>query len=128
MRRYLPIISCMRRQRGTLLPIEVDILEAGLDLQRHGEPEFHGFAIAKELRDRDGARRLIAHGTLYKALARLERAGMLESRWEAPESAAAEQRPRRRLYRVCGAAERALAKARSARRAGPRPAPGLEPS
>jgi PadR family transcriptional regulator len=118
----------MRRQRGTLLPIEVDILEAGLDLQRHREPEFHGFAIAKVLRDRDGARRLIAHGTLYKALARLEQLGLLESRWEAPESAAAEQRPRRRLYRVSGAAERALAQARSARRAGPRPTPGLEPS
>jgi PadR family transcriptional regulator, regulatory protein PadR len=118
----------MRRRQGTLLPIEVDILEAGLDLQRHGEPEFHGFAIAKSLRDRDGARRLIAHGTLYKALARLEQAGMLESRWEDPETAAAEQRPRRRLYRVSGAAEGALAQARSARRTGPRPAPGLEPS
>ena len=118
----------MRRQRGTLLPIELDILEAALDLQRHGTSEFHGFAIAKELRDRDGARRLTAHGTLYKALARLEQSGLLESHWEDPESAATEQRPRRRLYRVSGAAERALAQARSARRAGPRPAPGLEPS
>jgi PadR family transcriptional regulator, regulatory protein PadR len=118
----------MRRQRGTLLPIELDILEAGLDLQRHGTPEFHGFAIAKELRDRDDARRLTAHGTLYKALARLQHSGLLESRWEDPEAAAAEQRPRRRLYRVSGAAERTLAQARSAHRAGPRPAPGLEPS
>jgi PadR family transcriptional regulator PadR len=118
----------MRRQRGTLLPIEVDILEAGLDLQRHGTPEFHGFAIAKALRDRDGARQLTAHGTLYKALARLEQSGLLESRWEDPELAAAEQRPRRRLYRVSGAAARALAQARRAPRSGPRPTPGLEPS
>ena len=41
----------------------------------------------------------LASGTLYPILFRLEKAGWLESRWEA-ESATALGRPRRRLYRV----------------------------
>jgi DNA-binding PadR family transcriptional regulator len=55
------------------------------------------------------AHQLTAHGTLYKALGRLEAAGLLESRWEEAELALAEGRPRRRFYRVTGAGERALA-------------------
>ncbi|MEA2447264.1 MAG: PadR family transcriptional regulator, regulatory protein PadR, partial [Actinomycetota bacterium] len=84
-------------------------LEAGLDLRRRGRDEFHGFAIAKHIQELDGARRLTSHGTLYKARARMEKAGLLESRWEDPEIAAGEQRPRRRFYVVTGVGERALA-------------------
>jgi PadR family transcriptional regulator, regulatory protein PadR len=101
----------MRRKPGTLLPIEVSILEAALDLRAAGEPEFHGFYIAGRIRERAQARRLTSHGTLYKALERMERAGLLASRWEEPEAAATERRPRRRLYAVTGAGERALAAA-----------------
>ena len=90
----------MRRREGVLIPLEVAILESGLTLRSDGEPEFHGFRLAKELRDRDGARGLTAHGTLYKALDRMESAGLLKSRWEDPEIAVEEGRPRRRLYRV----------------------------
>ena len=103
----------MRRKRGVLLPIEVSILEAGLLLRDQGQDEFHGFLVAKEMRERDAARRLTAHGTLYKALDRLERGGLLESRWEDPAIAAEEGRPRRRLYRVTGLGERALVTAAS---------------
>lgn len=85
-----------------------------------GEPEFHGFSIARAIQERDAARRLTAHGTLYKALGRLERAGLLESRWEAPELAEAEGRPRRRLYRVTGAGAAAIIRSR-AESAQPRP-------
>ncbi|GGL02477.1 transcriptional regulator [Sphaerisporangium melleum] len=47
-------------------------------------------------------------GTIYPIIARLERAGWLESRWERPEEHAAEGRPRRRYYRLTGqGAERA---------------------
>ena len=98
----------MRRKRGVLLPIEVSILEAGLLLRDQGRDEFHGFLVAKEMRERDAARRLTAHGTLYKALDRMERGGLLGSRWEDPSIAAEEGRPRRRLYRVTGLGERAL--------------------
>ena len=117
----------MRRRKGALIPIEAAILEAAVDLQRRGEPEFHGFFIAKVLRDRDDARRLTAHGTLYKALARLQKAGFVDSRWEDPDAAAAEGRPRRRLYRVTGLGERVAAEVRPASR-GQLPKPRLEPA
>jgi DNA-binding PadR family transcriptional regulator len=90
----------MRRKEGALVPLELSILEAALDLRRRGIAEAHGFLLAKELRDGRQARRLTAYGTLYKALDRLERAGYLASRWEDPQLAADEGRPRRRFYRV----------------------------
>jgi len=114
MRRYLPNNLGMRRKPGTLLPLEVDILDAGLALRRAGTPTFHGFQIAKTIVGRAEARTaLVAHGTLYKALGRMEAAGLLTSAWEAPEAAAAAGRPRRRLYEVTGAGARALAAQRA---------------
>ena len=94
-----------------MLPIELAILEAGIELLRRGSAEFYGFLIAKEMREREAARLLTSHGTLYKALDRMEKAGLLTSRWEDPMVAAAEGRPRRRWYRVTAAGEAALAKA-----------------
>jgi PadR family transcriptional regulator PadR len=121
--------SCrVRRKKGVLIPIEAAILRCAVDLQRRGEPEFHGFFIAKELRDRDEARRLTAHGTLYKALERLEKAGLVQSRWEDPEAAASERRPRRRLYRVTGLGERVATEESRSASPSPRPKPGLEPA
>ena len=99
----------MRRREGALVPLEVSILEAAIDLRRRGVPEAHGFMLAKELREERHARRLTAYGTLYKALDRLERAGLLESRWEDPSIGAGEGRPRRRFYRLTLAGEGALA-------------------
>ena len=43
----------MRRREGTLIPLEISILSAGLGLRNAGEPDFHGFQLAKELRDQD---------------------------------------------------------------------------
>ena len=107
--RYLPIILTMRRKPGTLLAIEEAILAAGVDLRRVGTLEFHGFAVAKQMQDIGEAHQLTANGTLYKALSRMEAAGLLESRWEKADLALEEARPRRRLYRITGAGERALA-------------------
>jgi DNA-binding PadR family transcriptional regulator len=98
----------MRRKAGVLLPIEIAILKAGVDLMRTGDAEFHGYAIAREIRELEGARQLTAHGTLYRALERLERGGLLSSRWEDPDAAAREERPRRRLYRVTAEGEKAV--------------------
>lgn len=100
----------MRRRPGTLLPLETAIVAAGVRLQRDGTQEFHGFAIAKELTSQGDSRKLTAHGTLYKALDRLETAGLLESSWEDPDHAVAEGRPRRRLYRVTAAGAVALSR------------------
>jgi DNA-binding PadR family transcriptional regulator len=99
----------MKRKPGALLPIEEAILTAGLDLRRVGTVEFHGFAVAKRMQDIGEAHQLTAHGTLYKALGRMETAGLLASHWEKADLALEEGRPRRRLYRVTGAGERVLA-------------------
>jgi DNA-binding PadR family transcriptional regulator len=104
----------VRRRPGTLLPIETAILDAALQLRDAGEEQFHGFRIAKHLADGVGASRLTAHGTLYKALGRLEGAGLLTSVWEDPAVATDEARPRRRLYAVTVAAQQALAESRAA--------------
>src|ERR671919_776463 len=99
-----------RRKPGTLLPLETEILEAALSMLRSGQPTFHGFGLAQAMRDQSGSRSLTGHGTLYKALGRLEEFGLLTSRWENPE--AAEGRPPRRLYELTGqgaqVAERAV--------------------
>ena len=98
----------MRRRPGTLLPLEVSILAAARDMERAGEPEFHGFALAGRIREQGEARALTAHGTLYKALGRMEAAGLLESGWEDAARAMVAGRPRRRLYRVTGSGAQAL--------------------
>jgi len=101
-----------RRKPGTLLPLEAEILAAALARTRAGDAAFHGFGLAQALREQRGSRSLTAHGTLYKALGRLEQFGLLSSRWEEPSEAAA-GRPRRRLYELTAAgavaAERAEA-------------------
>jgi PadR family transcriptional regulator, regulatory protein PadR len=89
-----------RRKRGTLLPLELEILGVALSRLRSGQATFHGFGLAQTMREQSGSRTLTAHGTLYKALGRLEDLGLLTSRWE--EAAAAEGRPRRRLYELTG--------------------------
>jgi DNA-binding PadR family transcriptional regulator len=99
-----------RRKPGTLVPLETEILEMALSMLRSGQATFHGFGLAQTMREQSESRSLTAHGTLYKALSRLEELGLLTSRWE--DAAAAEGRPRRRLYELTSqgahAAEQAL--------------------
>ena len=85
-----------RRQPGILLPLEKEILETALSMPS----AFHGFGLAQAMREQSGSRALTGHGTLYKALGRLEARGLLTSRWE--DADAAEGRPRRRLYELTG--------------------------
>jgi PadR family transcriptional regulator, regulatory protein PadR len=100
-----------RRKPGALLPLENEILEVALSRLRSGQASFHGFGLAQSMREQSGSRSLTAHGTLYKALSRLEEFGLLTSRWE--DAAAAKGRPRRRLYELTSqgarVAEQALA-------------------
>lgn len=99
-----------RRKPGTLVPLETEIVETALHMQREGQATFHGFALAQAMREQSASKSLTGHGTLYKALGRLEEFGLLSSRWE---DAAPEGRPRRRLYELTGrgvrVAEKALA-------------------
>lgn len=106
-----------RRKPGTLLSLELDVLEAGLRLQ--GDERFYGFALARELAANAADASLVAHGTLYKALARMTAAGLLDAEWEDAELAAADGRPRRRLYRVTGAGAEAAAAERTRLRSVP---------
>ena len=91
----------MRRKPGTLVPTEQAILEAAARLRQNGFEEFHGFQIAKEIKEIKGSGMLIGYGTLYRALNRLQALGFLESRWE-EQSPSEGNRPRRRYYRFIG--------------------------
>jgi PadR family transcriptional regulator, regulatory protein PadR len=54
----------------------------------------HGYAIVEQLRDQSEGAFDLAEGTVYPALYRLERAGLLSSRWTKAEGR------RRRVYRL----------------------------
>jgi PadR family transcriptional regulator len=90
--------------------MRTDLLRGQLDsllLAVLAEGPRHGYAIADELRGRTGGELELAEGTLYPALHRLERDGLLESRWstDAPR--------RRRVYAVTGRGRAALADRRA---------------
>lgn len=111
-----------------ILPIEAAILATAVDLATNGIDEFHGFELAKQLRGDDDERKLTAHGTLYKALTRMEKAGLLVSAWEDPAIAADEGRPRRRLYSITSEGRVALARVDADAVAPTGLDPGLSPS
>jgi DNA-binding PadR family transcriptional regulator len=97
----------MRRKPGALVPLEAGILVAAAELFAAGTAEVHGYELARHLAERTEARLLTSHGTLYRALSRLEAMGLFESRWEL-EDRQDPTRPPRRLYRLTAAgAERA---------------------
>jgi DNA-binding PadR family transcriptional regulator len=104
----------VRRKPGALVPLELAICVSAADRHRHGAPEFHGYEIARHLADVADRRLLTAYGTLYRALGRLEKMGMLVSRREDPEIAARANRPGRRLYRLTAEGDAAAREARKA--------------
>jgi DNA-binding PadR family transcriptional regulator len=95
-----------------LLPLEMAICVSAATLLRDGTTEFHGYEIARRLGDVADRRLLTAYGTLYRALGRLEKLGLLHSRWEDPEIPARENRPGRRLYTLTAAGEAAAREAK----------------
>jgi DNA-binding PadR family transcriptional regulator len=115
-----------RRKPGILLPLETEILGAALALSRRGEATFHGFGLAHAMREQRGSRALTGHGTLYKALGRLEEFGLLSSRWEDPETV--EGRPRRRLYTLTGEGVRVAGQQAAAQDAARAPRIAAEPA
>jgi len=62
----------------------------------------HGYAILQRLRQRSSGAFDLAEGTIYPALHRLERDGLLSSSWSS------ESGRRRRVYRVTGAGRSTL--------------------
>jgi DNA-binding PadR family transcriptional regulator len=114
----------MNRRKGALISLEIEVLLAALLLRERGIHEFHGFLIGKTL-EADGSRSLIGHGTLYKALSRLEERQCLKSRWEGGEASHRDRGPRRRLYKITAEGQQALAAALGA---GGRATPKLRPA
>jgi PadR family transcriptional regulator, regulatory protein PadR len=76
--------------RGEVLKGHLDLLL----LSTVADSPRHGYAIVEELRRRSSGLFGLSEGTVYPALYRLERAGLLESRWSQ------ETGRRRRLYSV----------------------------
>lgn len=62
----------------------------------------HGYAIVERLRERSGGTFDLPEGTLYPALHRLERAGLLKSRWSELNGR------RRRVYQLTPEGNRQL--------------------
>jgi DNA-binding PadR family transcriptional regulator len=83
-----------------------ELLKGNLDmllLSILNERPAHGYAIIEALRKRSDDAFDLPEGTVYPALHRLEREGLLVSRWSEPEGR------RRRVYRLSGKGAEALA-------------------
>lgn len=87
----------MYRHKDALIQLEEQILSTARALRGRSIAEFHGYQLATEIEGRTDGKRLVAHGTLYRALDRLEGRGFLQHSWlDNPE----EGRPRRKMYRI----------------------------
>jgi PadR family transcriptional regulator PadR len=89
--------------------MRAEVLKGHLDLlllaTLAGRPA-HGYRIVDALRDRSGGTFALSEGTVYPALYRLERAGLLSSRWASVGGR------RRRIYSLTRKGRRALADGR----------------
>lgn len=74
-----------------------------------GQREMYGYELAAELRRQTDAVIDLPEGTVYPALRRLERQGLIAGRWEEVPDA-----PRRRYYHLTPHGEGALATGRAA--------------
>jgi PadR family transcriptional regulator PadR len=88
--------------RAEILKGHVDLLLLAAVLARPA----HGYAVIDELRRRSGGTFDLPEGTVYPALHRLERGGLLASRWSN------ESGRRRRIYAVTDRGKSALAQQR----------------
>jgi PadR family transcriptional regulator len=83
------------RRRKTLSAVQAQVLEAVAS----------GIGYGFDIMDRTS----LPSGTVYPALSRLERDGLLESRWENARIAHQEKRPPRRYYEVTDEGRQRLA-------------------
>ena len=86
--------------------MKAEVLKGHLDalvLAALEQEPAHGYAIIKRLQRRSDDVFRLAEGTVYPALHRLEREGLVRSRW------AADRGRRRRIYRITPAGREGLA-------------------
>jgi DNA-binding PadR family transcriptional regulator len=88
--------------RGEVLKGHLDLL---LLAALRDEPA-HGYRVVELLRERSGGLFELGEGTVYPALYRLERAGLLASAWSSDAGR------RRRVYRLTARGGKALAEKR----------------
>jgi PadR family transcriptional regulator PadR len=67
----------------------------------------HGYQYGFDIMDVTG----LPSGTVYPALRRLEKTGVIESRWEDEATAHKDQRPARKYYKLTASGKVALAEA-----------------
>jgi PadR family transcriptional regulator, regulatory protein PadR len=67
----------------------------------------HGYQYGFDIMEITG----LPSGTVYPALRRLEKSGVVESRWEDEAAAHKDQRPARKYYKLTGAGKAALSEA-----------------
>ena len=79
----------------------------------------HGYAVIEELRQRSGEALDLPEGTIYPALHRLQRAGLLESSWDEGSGR------RRRVYSLTSTGRRAVREKRKEWRAFARAVQGV---
>ena len=72
-----------------------------------GQSEAHGFEVWRRLEEAGKGGLKLKEGSLYPALYRLEKNGLLTARWEKGESG-----PRRRIYRMTRKGKRRLEQGR----------------
>jgi len=90
-----------------LLALETDILQGSLDLlvlKRLSTGPMHGWGIAQDIQSLSGDTFKVGQGSLYPALYRLERQGLVSSSWKTTEN-----NRRARYYALTSAGRRALA-------------------
>jgi len=80
--------------KGYLDPVILAVLASGA---------LHGYAVIEELKARSGGELDLPEWTVYPALHRLERRGLLRSSWTTAEGR------RRRIYRLTASGRRELA-------------------
>lgn len=66
----------------------------------------HGYAVIEALKSRSGGKLTLPEGTVYPALHRMERSGLLDSEW-------ANNGRRRRVYRLTNRGQRKLGQSRT---------------
>jgi len=90
--------------------MRADLLRGHLDgllLSALGEAPAHGYALIERLAECSGQAFELPEGTVYPALHRLERDGMIDSRWSS------ESGRRRRVYHLTARGRRAGEQART---------------
>ena len=95
------------RMRADLLRGHLD----GLLLAVLADAPGHGYEVSQRLTQRSGGELGVHEGSLYPALHRLERGGLVESSWSTAEGR------RRRIYRLTSAGRRAVKQSRQEWRA-----------